>query len=168
MALIVCPECGKEFSNLAAACPNCGYPIDEQTKRLSIIASKWNEYQTSFILCSADTQAMFYVKSVVRDLNLYIPQSSEEENLMKSFVTGFMQQVQQYMYNTPQNLERLFSGINSSVIDHLRQFPRCPTCGSYVVSRISGLSRAIGFELWGMRSSKIGKSYKCEKCGYMW
>lgn len=28
MALIKCPECGKEFSNRAAACPNCGCPND--------------------------------------------------------------------------------------------------------------------------------------------
>lgn len=29
MALIKCPECGKEVSNMAAACPNCGYGIRE-------------------------------------------------------------------------------------------------------------------------------------------
>ena len=28
MALIKCPECGKEISDKATACPNCGYPID--------------------------------------------------------------------------------------------------------------------------------------------
>lgn len=27
MALIQCPECGKEISDLARTCPNCGYPI---------------------------------------------------------------------------------------------------------------------------------------------
>lgn len=27
MALIRCPECGKEISDKAAACPNCGTPI---------------------------------------------------------------------------------------------------------------------------------------------
>ena len=27
MALIKCPECGKEISSLAVACPNCGAPI---------------------------------------------------------------------------------------------------------------------------------------------
>ena len=28
MAIIKCPECGKEFSDKAVACPNCGCPID--------------------------------------------------------------------------------------------------------------------------------------------
>lgn len=29
MALISCPECGKEISNAAQACPHCGHPIQE-------------------------------------------------------------------------------------------------------------------------------------------
>lgn len=28
MALIKCPECGKEISSLAKSCPNCGCPIE--------------------------------------------------------------------------------------------------------------------------------------------
>lgn len=27
MALITCPECGKQISDLAQSCPNCGFPI---------------------------------------------------------------------------------------------------------------------------------------------
>jgi len=30
MALIVCSECGKEFSERAAACPHCGCPNDSK------------------------------------------------------------------------------------------------------------------------------------------
>lgn len=32
MALIKCPECGKEISDKAAACPNCGAPITQQSE----------------------------------------------------------------------------------------------------------------------------------------
>lgn len=32
MAMIKCPECGKEISDKAAACPNCGAPIVRQAK----------------------------------------------------------------------------------------------------------------------------------------
>ncbi len=31
MALIKCSECGKEVSDKASACPNCGYPIAEMS-----------------------------------------------------------------------------------------------------------------------------------------
>ena len=35
MALIKCPECGKEISDRAASCPNCGYPIIQETSNIS-------------------------------------------------------------------------------------------------------------------------------------
>ena len=31
MALIACPECGKEVSTAATACPACGYPLAERS-----------------------------------------------------------------------------------------------------------------------------------------
>lgn len=40
MALIKCPECGKEISDRAVSCPHCGYPI----KNLSREKESVNEY----------------------------------------------------------------------------------------------------------------------------
>ena len=33
MALISCPECGKEISDKAIACPNCGNPMNQQAQQ---------------------------------------------------------------------------------------------------------------------------------------
>ncbi|MFW5669556.1 MAG: zinc ribbon domain-containing protein, partial [Acetivibrio ethanolgignens] len=33
MALINCPECGKEISDKAVSCPNCGVPIAKPIKK---------------------------------------------------------------------------------------------------------------------------------------
>ncbi len=33
MALISCPECGKEISDKAASCPNCGSPINDSANK---------------------------------------------------------------------------------------------------------------------------------------
>lgn len=33
MALINCPECGKEISDKAVSCPNCGNPMEQQVKQ---------------------------------------------------------------------------------------------------------------------------------------
>ena len=37
MALISCPECGKEVSDTAKKCPNCGYQIKKRNKKLHIL-----------------------------------------------------------------------------------------------------------------------------------
>lgn len=34
MAMIKCPECGKDVSSSAANCPNCGYPIASNTNNV--------------------------------------------------------------------------------------------------------------------------------------
>lgn len=31
--LITCPECGKQISDKAVACPGCGYPVAEMMKK---------------------------------------------------------------------------------------------------------------------------------------
>ena len=34
--LISCPECHKQVSDKAAACPNCGYPVGEMLKQYTL------------------------------------------------------------------------------------------------------------------------------------
>lgn len=38
MALINCPECGKEISDSAMNCPNCGYPINKKSSEKIVIS----------------------------------------------------------------------------------------------------------------------------------
>lgn len=38
MALIKCPECGKEISDRAGACPNCGCPIADAPTSIKVRA----------------------------------------------------------------------------------------------------------------------------------
>ena len=40
MALIKCKECGKEISDQATTCPNCGCPINDDTYTKEVKASK--------------------------------------------------------------------------------------------------------------------------------
>lgn len=48
MALINCPECGKEISDKAASCPGCGFPTKNISPKLQT-ASKTNSwYKTRF------------------------------------------------------------------------------------------------------------------------
>lgn len=53
-------------------------------------------------------------------------------------------------------------------IDNQQNIPKCPTCGSTNVRPISGLNRAGSMFMWGIASSKIGKTYECLNCKYKW
>lgn len=39
MALMNCPECGKEISDQANACPNCGYPLYSETSTAKTVST---------------------------------------------------------------------------------------------------------------------------------
>lgn len=43
MALIKCPECGREISDKAPACPHCGYPLEKSNVNQEKIESKDSE-----------------------------------------------------------------------------------------------------------------------------
>lgn len=46
--------------------------------------------------------------------------------------------------------------------------PKCPTCGSTHIKKISGTKRWVGVGLFGVASSDMGKTMQCENCGYKW
>lgn len=46
--------------------------------------------------------------------------------------------------------------------------PKCPTCGSENIEKISNLNRMASVGLWGLSSSNVGKTMKCNHCGYKW
>ena len=44
----------------------------------------------------------------------------------------------------------------------------CPTCGSKNIQKISLASKAIGGYMFGIFSSNIRNTFKCNDCGYKW
>lgn len=55
---------------------------------------------------------------------------------------------------------------------HLAQskvnIPRCPTCQSQNIEKITTLDKAISFTMFDVFSRKFGKTFKCKNCGYLW
>ena len=46
--------------------------------------------------------------------------------------------------------------------------PKCPTCGSTNIKKIGNLERGASVGLFGLFSSKIGKTMQCKNCSYKW
>nr|DAO90213.1 MAG TPA: RNA polymerase-like protein [Caudoviricetes sp.] len=47
-----------------------------------------------------------------------------------------------------------------------QNMPKCPTCGSTNIKRISGTKRWLTTGLFGLASSDIGKTMVCKNCGF--
>ena len=72
MALIKCPECGKEISDKAGKCPYCGYPIEEIEKN-NTANDRNNEVED------------IVVEENKKDENLNKPESKKAINKKKNF-----------------------------------------------------------------------------------
>lgn len=147
MALINCPECGKEISDKSNYCIHCGFPI-KSIKNICVIdgieydfgsiperilslkpgdeAEKWDiAREIMRIVSSAD----------LRTASRIINETIERNGLPKEF------------------------RINNRV----EELPKCPRCGS---TSISTGSRGYSI-VWGFIGS--GKTVnRCAKCGHKW
>lgn len=63
MALIKCPECGKEISDAANECPNCGKPlsVDDKAKGFQIMEEQKKKENSFFHVDIAGAAAIFAV-----------------------------------------------------------------------------------------------------------
>lgn len=78
MALIKCIECGKEFSDRAAACPNCGCPtnitLDEIKNKLSDnikIIEKYNIWGYEFVIDTIIDKYIVLLKTIRTSRNVF-------------------------------------------------------------------------------------------------
>lgn len=64
---------------------------------------------------------------------------------------------------TPQQIAQA----NAQAQDWLNK-PKCPTCGSTRVKKISTTSKVAGAAMFGLLSKTARSQFKCEQCGYKW
>lgn len=56
----------------------------------------------------------------------------------------------------------------ASILEEKSRVPKCPTCGSTNIQKISTTRRLVTTGLFGLASSNVGKTMLCKNCGYKW
>ena len=51
---------------------------------------------------------------------------------------------------------------------HETNIPKCPTCGSTDIGKISSFDKAAGAVMFGLFSKTAKSQFKCRNCGYKW
>lgn len=174
MALIKCPECGREVSDKAAACIHCGFPLGQElsTKPLS------NDTLKKIVISNHEGLAILYhaTVSVVRN----VKGISEKE--AKTYVeNGSPITINNLDYETAciinEKLTEAFSkipdtyGIESKIVDadeiaifadtRKPKIPCCPKCGS---TSIATVNRGYSV-IWGFLGSGTPMNV-CQACGH--
>lgn len=162
MSLIKCPECNKEISDRAKCWPNCGYELPVKKPifqgvycpkclRSGLKDKVYNKYNKC-PLCQIE---------------------------MINSIQGTFDEVWHYgdnhpeLKNSPEFDEQAYQRrINWVPVEYgtskLENMPKCPACRRINISKIGTVGGMVSVGIFGLASSKIGKTYKCNNCGSTW
>lgn len=70
-------------------------------------------------------------------------------------------------YEINERIERDYR-INKGIERKMDNKPKCPTCGSLNVEKISTGKKVFGGAMFGLFSSDVRNTMHCKNCGYKW
>ena len=158
MALIICPECGKQISDKAPACIHCGYPLTEtiannendlwQVRLMNVGPNKVKIIKLVQELGSVSLQEARRIVDSQYPVIVAHKKRWECESIQSQFKKDGCQV----------SIEKDNSVINESDVPIM-----CPVCGSTTITTGQrGFSLTTGF----IGSSKTMN--RCAKCGHKW
>lgn len=150
--LINCPECNKEVSDKAEICPNCGFKIN--TLRQGVYCPKCLECETktNIEICPyCHTKFKDSVYGTFEDVHNYTKNHPELKRSPEFSYDAYSKRINYVPYEYP----------TSNV-------PKCPTCGSTDLSKVSSISKVGSVLMFGLLSQKVKKTWHCNNCKYEW
>lgn len=153
MALIICPECGKEISDKSEACIHCGYPLINTKCNINGIVYDFKEELPIALLEKEDYFPA--IGKIRRKTSLTLTDGidlvdiiRETKAIPESFTPKYPleDREKKYAYLKEKSAE-------------------CPYCHSTRTEKIGWLDRVGSAELWGLGSPIIGKQFHCNNCG---
>lgn len=116
MSLIKCPECGKEVSDRANACPNCGYPIAELRPRLVEMREDDREELWKKIKSVLGIESSFIAK--LDDIKEVI----EKSGINKEDIIGYYDDKKVRGELTKDSFAKYFEELSSCSMDNIVEF----------------------------------------------
>lgn len=167
MALIFCPECNKKISDRAINCPNCGLPLSP------INDTNIKETKYDLILIKYTGNNDFVAETIYNNCYCSLGEarriiqscpSAIMKNVSLSKLTAIQKELLQYRIIT-----EIVQATDRPAISKKVNFkPKCPTCGSNNVNKISTMNRAVHGYAFGLFSKTARSQFECLDCGYKW
>lgn len=165
--MVYCPKCGYVGTNrinIPNVCPNCRHQIYEINPKWEITLEKYDE------IMAPKKYGEKTRRECIEDLIEFCQPFYEE--VVKKHPDFDEEEFLQWGDKLNNMIERHLENIKKPdpFYDDITIKPtvKCPTCHSTNTQKISGVERATSVGLFGLFSKKIGKTWKCNSCGYTW
>lgn len=153
MALIVCPECGKEISDKCEACIHCGYPLINTKCNINGVVYDFKE-ELPIALMPKTEDFVGAIGRIRRKTSLTLVDADnlveairEIRAIPESFTPKYPLEDREKLYGNskPRNAE-------------------CPYCHSKDTEKITATAKAVNTALFGVFGTKRHKEWHCNRC----
>lgn len=146
-----CPLCKSNFSDAFDECVYCDVKLEVGTIETEYIATKKQIYEMS------DTEIL----AEYADYRKRIEEQIGHQMTDFEFIVGIRQARQENLNIKANNYFEKLESTQSNI-------PKCPTCQSPNIKKVSTASKAASVALWGIFSQKVKKQWHCNNCGSEW
>lgn len=153
---------------VASFCPKCKmswyYPIDmPDNEKKQICGYKGCDGKITHTKITAKEHV--YIENISEDHEFL----SKMNDLRNSDIVAFKEKIAEYIIiynqtNKPLPEDDTYIPNKPKTV----QQPKCPTCGSTNIEKISAGKKIKGSMLFGIFSSDVRKTMHCKNCGYKW
>lgn len=171
MSLIKCFECNSNISEYAEKCPTCGCPI-------SVIKDKKDINNYLIIFNDGETINLIGIEDKISEKELNSPKLwailENDYNADIATCSTIDSMFEFNNYEFPSNYQELYDAMcnhnQTRIKTTTANKPKCPTCGSYSISKITVTKKATKTFLFGFFGAidVAGKTWKCNNCGSKW
>lgn len=179
----MCPECQSEISQYAETCPKCGFPIqkymeennlnDFEHVKICPVCGNTNGSTVPDILptvfkCKKCGHAVVQTDIPRKGFHkLYTLEN--ERDFMASIANKYGNNQFSYeMYDKWVRELHIKSNSTTTQSHQQKPVPKCPTCGSTDLRKITATEKATSSVLFGLFGNKRKKQFHCNSCGYEW
>lgn len=157
-------------------CHNCGYVIMQQSKPWN---GKPDNKDPNLLLekcpfCKSDFHFGENIEFGAGCLTVvenkvyakYIMGNLEKEQLYQTRIQNELEELDKEI-KIQEKEEQVKKAIKQQEINN-QNLPKCPTCSSTNIEKLSSFDKAAGAVMFGLFSKTARSQFKCRNCGYKW